>query len=53
MKRAPSIAREAPAKSIAFEQRLARMELIVQELRGTVIALQAQLDHLAARLLAR
>jgi hypothetical protein len=48
-------AREVP-KSIELEQRVARVELALKDMRDTLdvltkqfIALQAQLDHVAAR----
>jgi hypothetical protein len=44
-------------KSLELENRVARLELVVNDLRGAyddvkkrLIALQAQLDHIAARL---
>jgi hypothetical protein len=43
-----TLAREMP-KSVELEQRVSRVELHLQELTRRVAALQAQLDHLVAK----
>jgi uncharacterized protein involved in exopolysaccharide biosynthesis len=52
----PAIAHEV-SKSVELEQRISRLEMRIRDLQGTLelqskraVALQAQLDHLTARL---
>jgi uncharacterized coiled-coil protein SlyX len=50
-------AQEAPTKTFELEQRIGRLEIVLQELRALIesharntTALEAQLDHIAAKL---